>query len=304
MNRVELSKHFGMVMFFLTLSCSLVAQSKKELALAYQHQLDSLELVLDASFEKHSRELDSIGSAREIALLEIVNLKSHVDRISAQLEEMTFKFDLKTAENQRLHNELQTLHDSMLLMHKNLNDKSNDVIELYQKIDSMRIAMERLKEELEGCQMNAQQVSAAPGIPIHESIEENRDYLQIILRDIFDDFLFMDASLFNKTLVRDEIVELSDDDRTALILLTDDYLVASYVMSFGNDYGTRIVDLKTLLDVLYDDSPGFYVIGFEPDSVLKIQRSGYGDDDMGRFWQNGTYDLRSRTLSFGEVEYD
>ena len=126
-----------------------------------------------------------------------MNLKSFIARVNAQLEEMTFKFDLKTAENQRLNNELQTLHDSMLLMHKIFSNKSNDAIKFHQEIHSLRISMERLKEELVGCQMNLQQVDAAPKITINESITEIRDSLQIILKVIFDYFLLMDASILN-----------------------------------------------------------------------------------------------------------
>ena len=32
--------------------------------------------------------------------------------------------------------------------------------------------------------------------------------------------------------------------------------------------------MTTFLDVLDDNTPGFYVVGFEPDNSLEIQRSG------------------------------
>ena len=126
--------------------------------------------------------------------------------------------------------------------------------------------------------------------------------LSILLRQIQEEFFFMDNFPADTEIVRDSLIEICDENRCACILLTSGFLIASYRMGFGNDCGTKIIDLKTKTDVIINTFNTFYVKGFDKDlKRLNIETSGY--DDNGRFWKSGTWGFLNREAELGSKEY-
>ena len=126
--------------------------------------------------------------------------------------------------------------------------------------------------------------------------------LSILLRQIQEEFFFMDNFPSDTEIVRDSLIEICDENRCACILLTSGFLIASYRMGFGNDCGTKIIDLKTKTDVIINTFNTFYVKGFDKDlKRLNIETSGY--DDNGRFWKSGTWGFLNRKAELGSKEY-
>ena len=112
----------------------------------------------------------------------------------------------------------------------------------------------------------------------------------------------MDNFPADTEIVRDSLIEICDENRCACILLTSGFLIASYRMGFGNDCGTKIIDLKTKTDVIINTFNTFYVKGFDKDLTrLNIETSGY--DDNGRFWKSGTWGFLNRKAELGSKEY-
>ena len=82
-------------------------------------------------------------------------------------------------------------------------------------------------------------------LTLFKSCGDSRD-----LSKIKSEYFFMDDFPEQNKLVRDSLFKKCDDDRCAYILLTNGFLVASYVMGFGNDFGTMIIDLKSKKDLI------------------------------------------------------
>ena len=126
--------------------------------------------------------------------------------------------------------------------------------------------------------------------------------LSILLRQIQEEFFFMDNFPADIVIIQDSLIEICDENRCACILLTGGFLIASYRMGFGNDCGTKIIDLKTKTDVIINTFNTFYVKGFDKDlKRLNIETSGY--DDNGRFWKSGTWGFLNRKAELGSKEY-
>ncbi len=126
--------------------------------------------------------------------------------------------------------------------------------------------------------------------------------LSILLRQIQEEFFFMDNFPADIVIIQDSLIEICDENRCARILLTGGFLIASYQMGFGNDCGTKIIDLKTKTDVIINTFNTFYVKGFDKDlKRLNIETSGY--DDNGRFWKSGTWGFLNRKAELGSKEY-
>ena len=126
--------------------------------------------------------------------------------------------------------------------------------------------------------------------------------LSIMLGQIQEEFFFMDNFPADIEIIQDSLIEICDENRCACILLTGGFLIASYQMGFGNDCGTKIIDLKTKEDVLVNSLKSFYVKGFEIDRKrLNIETSDY--DDNGRYWRTGTWSFLNRKAELGSKEY-
>jgi len=126
--------------------------------------------------------------------------------------------------------------------------------------------------------------------------------LSILLRQIQEEFFFMDNFPADIKIIQDSLIEICDENRCACILLTGGFLIASYQMGFGNDCGSKIIDLKTKEDVIVNTLNSFYVKGFEIDRKrLNIETSGY--DDNGRYWRTGTWSFLNRKAELGSKEY-
>lgn len=143
----------------------------------------------------------------------------------------------------------------------------------------------------------------------HKGITNNIDSylidtvgLSILLRQIQEEFFLMDNFPSDIEIIQDSIIEMCDENRCACILLTDGFLIASYQMGFGNDCGSKIIDLNTKEDVIVNNLNSFYVESFDRDrKILNIQTSGY--DDNGRYWRTGTWNLLNRKAELGSKEY-
>lgn len=126
--------------------------------------------------------------------------------------------------------------------------------------------------------------------------------LSILLRQIQEEFFFMGNFPADTDIFQDSLIEICDENRCACILLTNGFLVASFQIGFGNDCGTKIIDLKTKENVLVSSLESFYVKGFDKDlKRLKIETSGY--DDNGRYWRTGTWGFLNRKAELGAKEY-
>jgi hypothetical protein len=128
------------------------------------------------------------------------------------------------------------------------------------------------------------------------------DTINNLLSKIKSEYFFMNDFPEQNKLVRDSLFEKCDDDRCAYILLTNGFLVASYVMNFGNDFGTMIIDLKSKKDLMSDEKNQFSVDGFDKNkNTLIIGTSGY--DNNGRYWRVGTWSFNEKIVKLGKKEY-
>lgn len=102
-----------------------------------------------------------------------------------------------------------------------------------------------------------------------------------------------------------ELEKYREDNESSVkitLLTTPKYLVASYqeTQVCGEHY-TTIISLDNLQDV----SPKinkFFVDNFiSKKNILDINREGY--DKVGRYWQNGTYNLNTKQFIYGTKEH-
>ena len=84
-------------------------------------------------------------------------------------------------------------------------------------------------------------------------------------------------------------------------VLTDQILVLSY--SEGVAFmGTHIIDLNTGRELMDGKNSYVYVTDYDEErSLLKIQTSGI--DSKGRYFKEGTYNLRTKTSQLIKKEY-
>jgi hypothetical protein len=116
------------------------------------------------------------------------------------------------------------------------------------------------------------------------------------------EFFYMDVFFDENEIIEDSIFMLKDEHRNASLLITNGFLVASYRMTFGAEEGTKIIDLKSKVDLLEKTVNGFYVYGFDSKKqTLFLEDSGY--DDNGRFWRAGQWSFLNRKAEFGKKTY-
>ena len=223
----------------------------------------------------------------------IETLNIRIDSLNMEIKKRDIKYEQGVISNSR-HNETLL---SQIRKHENDIQSANIVIDSIQKSNN----------QLYENNLKLQKVVTI----LNDSISKlNRDIvsssenetINILLNKIRSEYFFMDDFPDQNKVVRDSLLKKCDEDRCAYILLTNEFLVASYVMGFGNDFGTMIIDLKSKKDLMSDAKNGFYVDGFDKDkNTLIIGTSGY--DNNGRYWRVGTWSFNEKIARLGKKEY-
>ena len=193
--------------------------------------------------------------------------------------------------NQKLQTEVYN-YEKKINISKNMNDSLTRLINNLNETNlNLQIALNVLYDSIAILNKKIQYTDRIQ----HETLSKH-------LNSIKSEFFYMDDFPEEKKLVQDSLFEKCDDDRCAYILVTDDYLVASYIMSFGNDFGTIIIELSSQKNLLIDEVDEFFVDGYDKNkNLLIIGSSGY--DNNGRYWRNGTWSFSEKIVRLGKKEY-
>jgi hypothetical protein len=114
------------------------------------------------------------------------------------------------------------------------------------------------------------------------------------------DYIFSEYT-FEKVVIKNSFKETCGDDTCVSFVLTEQFLVISYRTGI-HDMGTHIIDLNSGKNIIDEEDSYVYVNDFDiKKSILKIDTNGL--DENGRYFKNGTYNLKTKVCQLGEKEY-
>lgn len=220
-------------------------------------------------------------------------LSTRIDSLNKEIKKRDFKYEQEVISNIKNN---QTLLSQIEQNGDDLKSMKMDFDSL-QRINK-QINENNLKLQNELSILN-DSIAKLNGEILNSSGDDNINNLLIRIKS---EYFFMDDFPEQNKLVRDSLFKKCDDERCAYVLLTNGFLVASYVMVFGNDFGTMIIDLKSKKDLMSNEKNGFYVDGFDKDkNTLIIGTSGY--DNNGRYWRAGSWNFNEKIVKLGKKEY-
>jgi hypothetical protein len=284
------------------------SQSKKEVIEELNKRVDSLDQVIDSERLMH---VENTVEIVETFNDKIDSLNATINRQNNEYERHVIlynKLNETLLLNSRKHEiEIEyaiNFSDSI----QNLNDQLREEnrrcqTELEFLIDSIQKLNDQLQEENRRCGTEVKLLIDSISHLNNEILNSiNSSEWISLLNQVRSEFFFIDDFPEQNELVVDSLYNFCNEDKCARFLLTRGFLVASYVASFGNDFGTMIIDLHSREDLMSDPEIGFYVYGFEKEkNILFIEKSGYDDD--GRWWRSGTWSFDERIARLGEKEY-
>ncbi len=113
---------------------------------------------------------------------------------------------------------------------------------------------------------------------------------------------FMDEFADVKYIANDSLNKICNDERCVSFLLTNSFLVVTYRVNEVVEFDTQIIDLISNQDLLSSSKSKIYVEGFNKEkNILIISSEGY--DSNGRFFRNGTWSFKDKTVKLGKKEY-
>jgi hypothetical protein len=93
-------------------------------------------------------------------------------------------------------------------------------------------------------------------------------------------------------------INLSDDDYSKKLFISNKYLIVSYHLTMGSEGGSILIDLNTMKET---SLPGYYISSMESDFIIKVEKDYY--DKNGHVWEYGTYNIQTGVYKFISKEY-
>lgn len=249
------------------------AQSKKEIIAILNSKIDSFKIEIKNRDIKFDKEVEIFNSNRQNMLFNISKLESELITIKNQQENIKKEYNNLLEENSKLKNNINNLMDSILIIKKENFKLSGVEIATSRPINTIENFNKKVEEVFEKIK--------------NDENSYNRFDRYTVDKDVVKNF-------FNQICIEDE-------DECVSFVLTDEYLVMSNRVA-NLDERTFIINLNTGINILEDKSSFFYVNDYDKQKgLLKVGTTGL--DTKGRYWKNGTYDLKNQILQFGKKEY-
>ncbi len=250
-----------LLVFLCLLTSYIFPQSKKEQIAQLTLQLDSI-LELNTSLERQN---DSIYSDLKYCNLIHKSCTEEVIKLQHLLRELVHLKALDSLEfvsnRNNLITELIKLRDSIFLNNKGMTSEW---------------IFENLGVQIPKGQYNIIKPNTLPP-KIKSTLFESDYWLgirQVKEVSILDFYLRLD---------------LSNDDYTKKILLSQDYLIISYHLNFGSEGNALLVDLNTMSLL---NLQGYFVNSLESKYILNVERDFY--DNEGRVWETGKFYIKNK----------
>ena len=250
---------------FLLLNLNLFAQSKKEIIQTLTTRIDSLKLEIKTRDIKFEKEQATTNTNKELTLLTISKLENNLVSLKEQ-------FDSNKKNNEQLQESITQLKSKLLVL--------SDSIVILKKENKL-----------------ASNLSLSSSDDFNKKV---KDAFEKIRKEEYTDNLFDNCSV-EKDIIKDSFNQICDVGCVSFVL-TEQILVMSYTYSGTAFMGTKIIDLNSGKNILNEDNSYVYVSGFDKEkNILKIETNGL--DNKGRYWKNGTYNLKTKIFQLSKKEY-
>jgi len=264
-----------LVLLTLVLTTQSFAQSKKEQIVILETRVDSLNSVLLQERNSSNQRIQELNTKVSSLESKITTLNTNLTDIKKEVAE--YKTD---AQRQQLK-----IADLM----RQIESKTDSLEKLRMQIDNQMLA----KWLTRNLNLNLNIPDLSKKLRISRDLTEE---IKLILKDDY----WLGLKPVNKVQDNDFYisVDLSDEQYRKKLLLSEDYLIVSYHLTFGSDGNSFIVDLKTLAFYTLD---GFYVNSMESKNILNVELDYY--DDQGHVWEYGKYYITEEKYEFISKEH-
>jgi hypothetical protein len=246
-------------------SLNIVGQSKKEIIETLKSRIDSLHSEIKNCDINFEKAQALANSNKEALQLTISKLEQDIAFLKGQLD-VTQKTNDKLVENNtQLNNRLAVLKDSVTFLQKNLAAKAS--LSSDSDFDKkVKAAFEKLKRN------------------------EILSY-------------WLDSISLEKDIIKDSYNEVCNDNgECTSFVLTEQFLIVSYRANGPGPKEILIIDLNSGKNIINENESYLYVNGYDKEKgILKIETDGL--DNNGRYWKEGTYNLKTKIRQLGKKEY-
>jgi hypothetical protein len=262
--------HTCIILTFLQIAFS---QSKKEQIAILQTRVDSLNSILLQERNSSNQRIQGLNT-------KISSLESKITTLNTNLTDLK-----KEAAECKTDTQRQQLKMADLL--RQIESKTDSLEKLRMEIDNQMLA----KWLTRNLNLNIPNLS--------KKLRISRDLTEEIKLMLQDDY-WLGLKPVKKVQDNDFYisVDLSDEEYRKTLLLSEDYLIVSYHLTFGSDGNSFIVNLKTLAFYTLD---GIYVNSIESKNTLKVELDYY--DNEGHVWEYGKYYITEEKYEFISKEH-
>lgn len=250
----------------LLLNFNLFAQSKKEIIQTLNIRIDSLKLEITNRDIKFEKEQATSNSNKELMLLNISKLENSIVNLKAQIDSVKKSNEQLQESINQLKNKLLVLNDSIVVLKKENFSLTNKL---------------------------AQNLTQSSNDNFSEKVKAA---FEKIKKEEYTNNMFDNCSA-DKDIIKDSFNEICEEGCVSFVL-TDRVLVMSYTVSGSAFMGTGIIDLNTGENL----NEYVYVSGYDKEKNNLIVETN-GLDNKGRYFKNGTYNLKTKILQLGKKEY-
>lgn len=231
----------------------------------------------------------------------IETLKIRIDSLHAEIKNRDINFEkaqvLANSNKETMQQTISKLEQDMAFLKGQLDvtQKTND--KLLENNTQLTIKVAELKDSISILQQNIEENEA---LPIYSDFDRKvRAAFEKIKNDESTNNMFDNISV-ERDIIKNSFNQVCENGCVSFVL-TDQILVLSY--SEGVAFmGTHIIDLNTGRELMDGKNSYVYVTDYDEErSLLKIQTSGI--DSKGRYFKEGTYNLRTKTSQLIKKEY-
>jgi TolA-binding protein len=231
----------------------------------------------------------------------IETLKIRIDSLHSEIKNRDIIFEKAQAQANSIKEAMQQtiskLEQDIAFLKGQLDvtQKTND--KLVENNTQLTIRVAELKDSISILQQN---IEAQEALPIYSDFDlKVRAAFEKIKNDESTNNMFDNISV-ERDIIKNSFNQVCENGCVSFVL-TDQILVLSY--SAGVAFmGTHIIDLNTGRELMDGKNSYVYVTDYdEARGLLKIQTSGI--DSKGRYFKEGTYNLRTKTSQLIKKEY-
>jgi len=231
----------------------------------------------------------------------IETLKIRIDSLHSEIKNRDVNFEkaqaLANSNKETMQQTISKLEQDIAFLKGQLDvtQKTND--KLLENNTQLTIKLAELKDSISILQQNSEENEA---LPIYSDFDRKvRAAFEKIKNNENTNNMFDNISV-ERDIIKNSFNQVCENGCVSFVL-TDQILVMSY--SEGVAFmGTHIIDLNTGRELMDGKNSYVYVTDYDEErSLLKIQTSGI--DSKGRYFKEGTYNLRTKTSQLIKKEY-